>query len=95
MSINLIEALGITKEDYLGFVAQQHIYKDEKIGTSLEITNDFGVVALVLTIVGTLFQVASALLLPSQKRQTCQAAKAPHHETMCSRRDLASTAPSN
>jgi hypothetical protein len=58
----LIEALDITKEDYLDFVAQQHIYKDAKEGTVLDIRNDFAVVALILTIVGTILQVAAALL---------------------------------
>jgi hypothetical protein len=60
----LVEALGITKEDYLEFVAQQHIYTDVKEGTVLDSRNDFTVVALVLTIVGILFQVAAVLLAP-------------------------------
>jgi hypothetical protein len=34
---DLIDALGVTKEEYLDFVAQQHIYKDPKQGTALDI----------------------------------------------------------
>lgn len=62
----LVEALGITKEEYLEFVAVQQEYKDPKVGTALDIRNtgvEPGVVALVLTIVGTVAQVAAALLL--------------------------------
>ena len=66
---DLIDALGVTKEEYLDFVAQQHIYKDVKQDTALDVRNDFAVVALILTIVGTLFQVASILLAPKPKEQ--------------------------
>ena len=64
---DLIDALGVSKEDYLDFVAQQHIYEDVKDGTVLDARNDFGITALVLTIVGILFQVASVLLMPKPK----------------------------
>jgi len=64
----LIEALDITKEDYLDFVAQQHAYEDIKEGTIFDARNDFGVVALVLTIVGTILQVVAALLAKPQER---------------------------
>ena len=62
----LIEALGVTKDEYLNFVAIQQDYKDPKVGTELDIRNGDGgaTVALVLTIVGTLFQVGAALLAP-------------------------------
>jgi len=60
----LIEALGVTKEEYLNFVAIQQDYKDLKVGTALDVRNEAGTVALVLTIVGTLFQVGAALLAP-------------------------------
>lgn len=60
----MIEALGITREEYLDFVAQQHIYQDIKQGTVVDAQNDFGLTALILTIVGTLIQVAAALLAP-------------------------------
>ena len=58
----LIESLGITKEEYLEFVAIQQEYKDPKAGTELDVRNEAGTVALVLTIVGTIFQVAAAFL---------------------------------
>lgn len=64
---DLIDALGVTKEEYLDFVAQQHIYRDIKQGTALDVRNHFAVVALILTIVGMLFQVASILLAPKAK----------------------------
>ena len=59
----LIEALDLTEEQYLEFVLQQQEYNDIKAGTVLDIRN-WEVVAIVLTIVGVLFQVASALLMP-------------------------------
>jgi hypothetical protein len=68
----LIEALGITKEEYLDFVAQQQLYTDIKQGTVLDVRNDFGVVALVLTIIGTILQVAAALLAEKPKGQRTQ-----------------------
>ena len=69
---DLIDALGVSKEDYLDFVAQQHIYEDVKEGTQLDVR--MPVVAIVLAVVGILFQVASALLirkpkLPQQQEQ--------------------------
>jgi hypothetical protein len=64
---DLIDALGVTKEEYLDFVAQQHIYQDPKQGTVLDAQNAPAIVALVLTIVGILFQVASILLMPKPK----------------------------
>lgn len=63
----LIEALGVSKEEYLEFVALQEEYKDPKAGTALDIRGlpDGGATAiLVLTIIGTLFQVGAALLAP-------------------------------
>jgi hypothetical protein len=62
---DLIDALGVSKEDYLDFVAQQHIYEDVKDGTVLDIRND--PVSIVIAIVGILFQVASVLLMPKPK----------------------------
>ena len=61
---DLIEALGVTKDEYLNFVAQQHVHEDIKDGTLLDIRNQPAVVALVLSIVGALFQVAAILLAP-------------------------------
>jgi len=60
----LIEALGVSKEEYLEFVALQQEYKDLKAGTALDVRNELATVAIVLTIVGTLFQVGAALLAP-------------------------------
>ena len=60
----LIATLGVSKEEYLDFVPHQHIYNDPRQGTALDIQNSEAVVALVLTIVGILFQVASLLLMP-------------------------------
>jgi hypothetical protein len=62
---DLIDALGVTKEDYLDFVAQQHIYKDPKQGTALDIRAE--PVSIILAIVGILFQLASMLLMPKPK----------------------------
>ena len=65
---DLIDALGVTKEEYLDFVAQQHIYADAKQGTALDIRNEPAtIVAIVLAVVGLLFQVASILLMPKPK----------------------------
>nr|BAR25439.1 hypothetical protein [uncultured Mediterranean phage uvMED] len=61
----LIEALGVTKEEYLRFIAIQRTYADSKVGTALDVRNTVaGEVALALTIIGTLFQVGAALLAP-------------------------------
>jgi hypothetical protein len=68
----LVEALGITKEEYIDFVAKQQLYTDVKQGTALDIRNDFGVVALVLTIIGTILQVAAALLAEKSRGQRTQ-----------------------
>ena len=63
----LIEALGVTKEEYLNFVAIQQEYQDPKVGTQLDVRNEAGTVAIVLTVVGILFQVGAALLTPKPK----------------------------
>ena len=63
----LIDALGITKEEYLAFVAVQQEYADNKVGTALDIRNTGTEVAIVLTVVGILFQVGAALLAPKPK----------------------------
>ena len=59
----LIDALGVTKEEYLDFVAKQHIYTDEKEGTILDARN-WEIIVVALTVLGILFQVAAALLMP-------------------------------
>lgn len=60
----LIDALGISKEEYLDFIAAAPVYEDIKEGTLLDARNDFGAVALVIAIVGVVFQVVAALLAP-------------------------------
>lgn len=62
---DLIATLGISKEEYLDFLAVQEQYKDSKEGTILDIRND--PVSIVLAVVGILFQVASILLMPRPK----------------------------
>jgi hypothetical protein len=62
---DLIDALGVTKEEYLDFVAQQHIYQDPKQGTALDIRAE--PVSIILAVVGILFQLASVLLMPKPK----------------------------
>ena len=59
---DLIDTLGVSKEEYLEFIALQEIYTDPKEGTVLDIRN-WDVVAIVLTIVGIIFQVVAALFL--------------------------------
>jgi len=60
----LIETLNISEADYFEFRRLQAEYSDPKQGTVFDIRNDFGVTALVLTVVGVLFQVGAALLAP-------------------------------
>jgi len=60
---DLIDALGVSKEEYLKFVALQEIYTDVKEGSALDIRNDLGLTALILTIVGIIFQVVATLFL--------------------------------
>ena len=62
---DLIDALGVSKEDYLDFVAQQHIHEDAKEGTALDIRNE--PVAIVLAVIGILFQVASIIFAPKPR----------------------------
>ena len=62
----LIDALGISEEEYFIFRKAQREYSDPKAGTILDARNglETGTVALILSIVGTLASVASALLAP-------------------------------
>jgi hypothetical protein len=62
----LVDTLGITEEEYFRFLAYQEQYKDIKDGTILDVRmgTEFAVVAAVLSIVGTLAQVAATLLAP-------------------------------
>ena len=47
---DLIDTLGVSKEEYLEFIALQEIYTDPKEGTALDIRNEVGTIALILTI---------------------------------------------
>jgi hypothetical protein len=61
---DLIQQLGVTEDEYLDFLAVQFDYTrtpEQKLTT---IEADFGIAALVLTVIGILFQVASVLLMP-------------------------------
>jgi hypothetical protein len=60
---DLIDTLGVSKEEYLEFIALQEIYNDPKQGTIFDIRNDPATAALVLTIIGILFQVVATVFL--------------------------------
>ena len=60
---HLIEALGISEEEYWQFYLARLNYHDNKEGTVLDVRN-WETVAIVLSIVGTIAQVAAALLAP-------------------------------
>lgn len=62
---DLIDALGISKEEYLEFVYQQHAYKDAKEGSVLDVQAGPLTPALVLAIVGIVFQVVALLIMGS------------------------------
>jgi hypothetical protein len=69
----LIQTLGISKEDYLAFLAVQHDCSIAPAEKLQEVRAEVGTIALVLTIVGTLFQVAAAVLSrPEQAEQKNQ-----------------------
>jgi hypothetical protein len=72
---DLIDTLGVTKEEYLEFLAVQQIYSDPKEGTVLDIRNEAGtIVAIVLAVIGLLAQVASILLAPKPRLPSTQEA---------------------
>lgn len=78
----LADALGLTKEEYLDFVAAQQLYSDIKEGTVLDARNvPLPVVAIALTVIGTILQVAAALLAKpkseGQRQQTREDVFAP------------------
>ena len=66
----LIEQLGISKEEYLEFIAVQAVYNDPKAGTVFDIRCE--PVSIVLGVVGLIFSVASTLLRPKPKISTPQ-----------------------
>ena len=61
---DLIQTLGVTEGEYLDFLAAQHDFTRSPEEKQQEITADFGITAIVLAVVGILFQVASVLLMP-------------------------------
>jgi hypothetical protein len=63
---DLIATLGVSKEEYLDFVAQQHIHEDIKDGTLLDIRNE--PVSIIIAVVGILLQVVSMLLMPKPEQ---------------------------
>ena len=63
----LIESLGITKEEYLEFVAIQQEYKDPKVGSALDVRNTGAEVAIILTVVGVLSVSYTHLTLPTNR----------------------------
>ncbi len=66
----LIQELGISKEEYLEFIAVQAAYNDPKAGTVFDIRCE--PVSIVLGVVGLIFSVASTLLRPKPKISTPQ-----------------------
>jgi len=60
----LIDALGITEEEYFLFRKAQQEYNDIKEGTILDARNGVEVAALIIASVGVIFQVGAALLAP-------------------------------
>jgi hypothetical protein len=77
----LIEELGITQEEYLDFLAVQFDYSTTPAQRLETPQGEAATIALVLTIIGTLFQVASMLLMPKPsaggRRQTREQQFAP------------------
>jgi len=69
---DLIAALGVTKEEYLDFLAVQQAYTDAKEGTVFDVRND--PVSIVLAVIGIIFQVVSVLLTPRPEIPSISAA---------------------
>ena len=76
---DLIAALGVSKEDYLDFLAVQQQYQDPKSGTIFDIRND--PVSIVLAVIGIIFQVVSVLLTPRPQVPTIAATAAGQTQT--------------
>ena len=60
---DLIDTLGVSKEEYLEFIALQEVYNDPKQGTLLDAQNTWAVAAFVIAIIGVIFQVVATLFL--------------------------------
>lgn len=67
----LIKALNVTEEEYLDFLVAQIDYSQSPAERAEVITADFGITALVFTVLGVIFQVAASLFYkpPEQKNQ--------------------------
>lgn len=68
----LVEALGITKQEYLDFLMATRDYEKSPEQKLEEPQNTVAVAALVLTIIGMVFQVAAVLLAPRPEEATNQ-----------------------
>jgi hypothetical protein len=60
---DLIDTLGVSKEEYLEFIALQEVYNDPKQGTLLDAQNTWAVAAFVIAIIGVIFQVVATVFL--------------------------------
>lgn len=60
---DLIDTLGVSKEEYLEFIALQEIYADPKEGTVVDIRNDI-VTAIIYIVVGIIFNFIASALTP-------------------------------
>jgi len=69
---DLIAALGVTKEEYLNFLAVQQAYTDAKEGTVFDAQN--APVSIILAVIGIIFQVVSVLLTPRPEIPSISAA---------------------
>jgi len=81
----IIDALEITKEEYLDFVAQQDKHRDIKDGTVLDVKN-WEVVGIVLFVVGTIMQVVGALISANQPKKEDRGQAAARREEIFSPR---------
>jgi hypothetical protein len=71
----MVEALGVTEQEYLDFLAATHDFEsspEEVLAKPQAATFGVAEVALILTIVGMIFQVAGALLAPKQEGDQTQ-----------------------
>jgi len=71
----LVEALGVTKEEYLDFLMATRDFEQSPEQKLEQPQNTVAVAALVLTIVGMIFQVAAALLAPKPEEQNQRRAR--------------------
>ena len=62
---DLIDTLGVSKEEYLEFIALQEIYTDPKEGTVVDIRNDI-VTAIIYIVVGVIFNFIASALTPNK-----------------------------